>query len=389
MNGVTLVHGGLDIDISRTDDSQPWQGTMTFYRSSDRLLFKTIPTAESRQFIKATHHFTQLCEVNVGGVTWTSGKTINRTDSTSDSPAAVVFNSKLYTFWKANDHSNRIFFSASTDGVTWPAGRTINGTDTASAALAAAVFDNKLYVFWKANDPSNRIFFSASTDGVTWPAGRTINGTDTTSAALAAAVFDNKLYVFWKANDPSNRIFFSASSNGTSWPAGHVINNTDTTPAAPSTAVFNSQLYVFWKSNPHEKISFSASSSGTSWLAGQLIQRCGQHAARRDHRGARRSAVPPVEGRRSERPDLVSARRAAARSGPRVRRSTTPIRPASRWGQRSARSTTAFMCSGRPRILRTGSTQSLSGPVVVIALSSTAGPRSSAALASRNPTTGR
>jgi hypothetical protein len=59
--------------------------------------------------------------------------------------------------------SSRTIFSASADGQTWPRGTTINGLDSTPLAVAACVFPprNAVYLFWKANDPSNRIFFSS------------------------------------------------------------------------------------------------------------------------------------------------------------------------------------------------------------------------------------
>jgi hypothetical protein len=85
----------------------------------------------------------------------------------------------------------------------------INNVDSTPAALAACVFNNKLYLFWRANDSSNRIYFSGSSDGQTWPAGKQINLFDSTPTSVAAAPFQNNAYLFWKANDPSNRIYYT------------------------------------------------------------------------------------------------------------------------------------------------------------------------------------
>ena len=206
------------------------------------------------------------------GQSWPNGTRINNADSTPTSPAVCVFNNKLYAFWKANDSSNRIFFSPSTNGTSWPNGVKINNADSTPAAVAACVFNNKLYLFWKANDTSNRIYFSPSTNGSSWPNGNRINNADSTPTSPAACVFNNKLYLFWKANDTSNRIYFSQSTNGSSWPSGVKINNIDSTPAAPAACVYNNQLYLFWKANDSSNsIFFSASSNGTTWPAGKKI----------------------------------------------------------------------------------------------------------------------
>jgi hypothetical protein len=134
---------------------------------------------------------------------WPNGTTINNVDATPASLATCAFQNQVYLFWKANDPSNRIYFSASPLWPPWPKGKTINNVDSTPVALAACVFQNQLYLFW--TGASNRIYFSASANGQTWPNGRTINNVDSTPAALAACVFQNKLYLFWKANDASNR----------------------------------------------------------------------------------------------------------------------------------------------------------------------------------------
>jgi len=206
------------------------------------------------------------------GQTWPNGATINNVDSTPVAPELCVFNNKLYVFWKSNDPSNSILFSPSTNGTSWPNGAKVNNKDSTPDTPAACVFNNKLYLFWKSNDPSNTIYFSASTDGTSWPNGAKINNKDSTLASPAACVFNNKLYVFWKANDPSNSIYFSASSDGNSWPNGAKINNIDSTPTWLAALVFNNKLYLFWKSNdPSNRIYFSASSDGLTWSAGKQI----------------------------------------------------------------------------------------------------------------------
>ena len=144
---------------------------------------------------------------------WPNGQPINGVDSTPQAPASCVFNGQLFLFWKANDSTNRIFFSASPDGSSWPSGQIIDGTDSTPQALGACLFNNQLFLFWKANDPSNAIFFSASSSGTAWPGGQTINSVDSTPQAVSAAAFNNELFLFWTANDPSNRIFFSAATS--------------------------------------------------------------------------------------------------------------------------------------------------------------------------------
>ena len=60
----------------------------------------------------------------------------------------------------------------------WPNGQSINRTDTTPTALAPVVFNNNLILFWKANNQSDRIFYSPSPDGLSWPAGQILDNVD-------------------------------------------------------------------------------------------------------------------------------------------------------------------------------------------------------------------
>jgi hypothetical protein len=125
-----------------------------------------------------------------------NGRPLNDVDSTSAGPAACFINnldigqtSYLYLFWKANDPSNRIYYSRSTNGVTWQPGQTINDVDSTSAAPSC--LSNYTTLMWKENYSwfgfdFNRIFWSNSAFGEVWDPGTPINGVDSTSAAPAA-----------------------------------------------------------------------------------------------------------------------------------------------------------------------------------------------------------
>jgi hypothetical protein len=213
------------------------------------------------------------------GENWINGSAINNTDSSSATPAACVFQPsgsqrpQLYLFWKANDASNKIWWSAyagNTDdfglpsgvagnawpgGQPWPAGQEINPDFdwyTTNVTPTACVFQGKLYLFW--TQTKNQIYFAASADGLNWPSPPgtmpgTINSVDTTPAALAACVFQNQLFLFWKATASSNRIYFSSSWDGQTWADGMVINEADSTPEALAACVFQNQISLFWKTN--------------------------------------------------------------------------------------------------------------------------------------------
>ena len=203
---------------------------------------------------------------------------MNSTDSTTHGVAVCSFLQHLFVFWKSNDPSNSILFSASPDGRLFPPGKRITPNDATQAAPACCVFNDQIFVFWKANDPSNSIFFSASPSGQdgTWSPGQKINAIDSTPESLAACVFQSRLFLFWKGND-SSAIFFSSSSTGLpgSWPPGQKINHTDLTPQGLAACVLTQispQLYLFWKADDSDAIFFAASDTAapSSWTGKRI-----------------------------------------------------------------------------------------------------------------------
>ncbi len=80
----------------------------------------------------------------------------------------AAFNGRLYIAFKANDSSNTLYVTSSSDGVNWTtlakgySGITFQGSPTMT------VFNNKLYIAFKANDSSNILYVTSSSDGVNW-----------------------------------------------------------------------------------------------------------------------------------------------------------------------------------------------------------------------------
>ena len=199
------------------------------------------------------------------------GITINAVDSTPEPVAACEFKQKLILFWKANDASNSIYFSPSSNGRDWPNGQKINAADSTPKALTACAYFDKLYLFWKANDSSNAIYVTLAADGKTWQPSRRINRDDSTSSPPAACVFNNQLYLFWRANDSSQAIYFSVSDDGLTWPRGRMINRIDSTPQAPAACVFGHnppQLYLFWCSATTDGAIYVSASPDGQWNTG-------------------------------------------------------------------------------------------------------------------------
>ena len=186
-------------------------------------------------------------------------------------PALAVFNSKLYVAFRSNDSRNILFVTSSSDGVTFP-----TATGYASIAMGGApslaVFNSQLFVAFRSNDSSNTLLTTSSSDGVTFPAG-TASSADTLGSDPSLAVLSGQLYVAFRANDSSNQLFVSSSSTGTNFPAATGYPGI-TMGDGPALAVFNSTLYVSFQANDSSNRLFvaaatasSSSSGGTCWTA--------------------------------------------------------------------------------------------------------------------------
>jgi kumamolisin len=203
------------------------------------------------------------------GMQFGAGLPINGVDRTSKSPAACLFNHRMFLFWKADDRSDRIFVSSSTNGSFWPAGAPIFGLRTSDSPVVC-VFLEHLFLFWKADD-SDAILVSKSPDGQSFPAVKAINSYDSTPQAPSACVFKNKLFLYWKANDDSNLIYVASSSDGLSFSKGRPINGFDASPNSPAACVVADQVFLFWRSVDDNNIFWSVSTDGISWPLGRKI----------------------------------------------------------------------------------------------------------------------
>lgn len=212
---------------------------------------------------------------------WTDGRKINNVDSTPKPLATSNYRGKIYSAWKENGSSNRIYVSGTNDplGGAWPAGTMINSVDSTPEGLAMAVYNNSdslLLLAWE-NGTSNRIYISGTKKplGGAWPAGKTINSVDSTPEAPAMAVFNDSLWLAWKENGSSNRIYISGTNDplGGAWPAGKIINSVDLTPASPALAAFSAGFLLTWKENGSaNRIYFSNTTNPLSdWPIGKTI----------------------------------------------------------------------------------------------------------------------
>ncbi|VVE58464.1 hypothetical protein PHO31112_05323 [Pandoraea horticolens] len=155
--------------------------------------------------------------------------------------AVALFKKQLYVAWR-NESDNKIGINTWNGQGAWPNSNLsfIPGIATLKSP-ALATFNKKLFVVHVANDSSNYIHYSRSTDGTTWktPEGviqdKATKAYAATGQAPAAVTFDGKLWVAYV--NASNQLSF-ATFDGTAWSlAGSITEITIT--GSPTLEVYN------------------------------------------------------------------------------------------------------------------------------------------------------
>jgi hypothetical protein len=168
------------------------------------------------------------------GANWSADVPMPYTSADAfSSPSLAVFNNKLYCF-----HA-RLQFSGSQrwyglwysvfDGTNWSDDLGVPYTYMAETPLsptspAAVVFNNKLYCFFQAasgwyNNNSNELW-GAVFDGTNWQ-GIEMTSSTLLSGSPSAAVFNNQLWVSHQAYENGPQIYYNVSNDGSTW-AGDV-----------------------------------------------------------------------------------------------------------------------------------------------------------------------
>jgi hypothetical protein len=190
-------------------------------------------------------------------------------------------NFNLLLAYVANNNSNDLLVTSSTDGITWSKPSQITGQ---SSKLAPAIVefvqspdDNcKLILAYVANNSSNDLLVTSSTDGITWSKPSQITGQ---SSKLAPSIIefiqspDNnyKLILAYVANNSSNDLLVTSSTDGITWskPSRVTGQCSQTAPAlCMGTNYIDSENYlalVYVANNNSKDLLMTTSTDGIIW----------------------------------------------------------------------------------------------------------------------------
>jgi len=188
--------------------------------------------------------------------------------NTSVPPSICTFKEQIHCFYQQQG-DNRLTHIRSSNGLYWHDRREIRniaiGTSrdnfiVTSAGPCSVVFDNKLYVFFRAEKADN-VYYIVSPDGETWSAPQLTKCRSWSH--LSVATLGDSLVVAYRNFEGDGIMFYKLWANGDS-----TTNNTghDTSAARVGIVAFNNQYHIFYKDRlKHEGIMHMVSPTGESW----------------------------------------------------------------------------------------------------------------------------
>ncbi|MFC9439015.1 hypothetical protein [Nocardia sp. NPDC057030] len=166
----------------------------------------------------------------------------------------------------------RLWTSVAIEGGAWSDQAPVPGA-TSPTAPALAVFQHNLYMAWRAEDSTDSIWLSCTSDGETWSTPWNLPYVGTSEQPALAASGDDgveTLHLAWKGQGRDQSIYWSTSTDGQKWEDQQILGGAETS-RAPSLIVFRGVLHAFWRGGEHLITSnqnlYSAVHGATGWSA--------------------------------------------------------------------------------------------------------------------------
>jgi hypothetical protein len=178
---------------------------------------------------------------NGSNIVWNQATAIPD-QSSNTAPALAFFNNKFVLAYVATNGSNDLIVTTTTNiqgtKITWGAGNPTSKTVPQSSRTAPAlcVFNSELYLAYVANNSTNDLLITKSSDGISWSPPQQVTG-QSSKFAPALAVFppSNLLVLAYVANNSSNDLLVTAF-DGTSWEHSQTVGG-QSSKAAPALCI--------------------------------------------------------------------------------------------------------------------------------------------------------
>lgn len=165
----------------------------------------------------------------------------------------IIFNNKLYLFWNEKNGAVWQIRYKYYDGTKWYNSNELNYDSSKEAYKHySIIYDDKLYIFWNEwNGVAGQIRYKYY-DGIKWndDNGASLNYNSNKAGNYPnSIVFNNKLYVFWSEYNENNiyQIRYKYY-DGAKWHSDNSDLNYDINKTAyePNSIIYNDKLYIFW-----------------------------------------------------------------------------------------------------------------------------------------------
>ncbi len=162
----------------------------------------------------------------------------------SGSPAAAVFQGKIYLFHEGRNNDGRIWYSTF-DGSNWSQDRALAGGTYYGIrnSPSVAVFNNRLYVVY--HDHNDRLQVGGFDSSGNW---FNINNVPAylVSYSPSVAVFQNRLYIAYQGGGSNSGNLMYTSTDGNSWAPEARVGSVSML-GAPALVVYQNRLHFFHK----------------------------------------------------------------------------------------------------------------------------------------------
>jgi hypothetical protein len=180
-------------------------------------------------------------------------------DTSNAAPALVEFGGKTLLVWRGSANGALNVATVATKG---PSGYQLESAVSLQVASnpnltpAATVFDSRLYLAW--TDTNGHLNVISSADGVHFTSKVTLADTSNTGPTLAA--FDGRLYLGWTGTN--GHLNVESSANGTTFSNKVILS--DTSDLSPALATFDGRLYLAW-TGTNSQLNVESSANGTTF----------------------------------------------------------------------------------------------------------------------------
>jgi len=184
----------------------------------------------------------------------------------SGAPGLAYFNNKLYVAFKANDSSNYLYITTSSDGSTFSTPATQYSSVILTGSPALTVFNGVLFIAYL-NPSNSELMMVDSTDGVNFSAPYAIEapgiGPFYSSSSPSLTVFNNQLIIAY-LDLSSGYERYSTSTNGATFVGPGPIS-TYTASSAPALTAYNGILYASFQEASNHDLVVATSQDGSAF----------------------------------------------------------------------------------------------------------------------------